>query len=223
VTENKLVQSLAKMGGLSTAVENGKLTLTAHGKSAHASTPEEGTNALVSLMGALGLSHATYNRLYAGFCNYDGSGLDLAVSDEKSGNLTINLTTATIANNKMEFTVDIRHPISISHTDILQKLQHEFSDWQVTAEHIQKPLYVSPEHPLVATLLDAYNSVMGTNEQPIAIGGGTYARALPLGVAFGPVFPHTKSTIHQDDECVALTDFYKSIDIYYTAFKTLLF
>ncbi len=223
VAENKLVQSLAKMGGLSTSVENGKLTLTAHGKSAHASTPEEGVNALVLLMGALGLSNATYNRLYAGFCNYDGSGLDLAVSDNKSGALTINLTTATIKNNKIEFTVDIRHPISITYRDILEKLKHEFSDWTITVDHIQSPLYVAPDHPLVATLLDAYNSVMGTNEKPIAIGGGTYARALPLGVAFGPVFPHTKSTIHQDDECVALSDFYKSIDIYYTAFKTLLF
>ncbi len=223
IVENKLVQSLAKMGGLTTAVENGKLTITAHGKSAHASTPEEGSNALVALMGALGLSNSTYNRLYAAFCNFDGSGINLDVSDEKSGKLTISLTTATTKNNKLELTVDVRHPISITHTDILETLKREFSDWAITAEHIQQPLYVAPDHPLVATLLHAYNSVMGTDEKPITIGGGTYARALPLGVAFGPVFPNTKSTIHQDDECVSLADFYKSIDIYYEAFKTLLF
>ncbi len=223
IVQNKMVESLAKMGGLKTSVDGDHLTLTATGKSAHASTPEEGKNALIALLGALGLAHPTYNRLYADFCESDGRGINLDVSDENSGNLTLNLATACIENGKLCFTLDIRHPICITAEEILKTISQDFKGFEVTILNEQKPLFVAKDHPLVSTLLEAYNSIMDTNATPITIGGGTYARALPLGVAFGPSFPNSISTVHQDDEYVELADFYKSIDIYYTAFKKLLF
>ena len=72
-------------------------------------------------------------------------------------------------------------------------------------------------------LLAAYNEVTGENLSPITIGGGTYARALKCGVAFGPLFPGMESTIHQKDERVSIEDFRKMYEIYYHAIKKLLF
>ena len=67
------------------------------------------------------------------------------------------------------------------------------------------------------------NEVTGQNAKPIVIGGGTYARVLPCGVAFGPCFPDSDAGIHCADEYIDLIDFDKSIEIYYRAIKALCF
>ena len=72
-------------------------------------------------------------------------------------------------------------------------------------------------------LLASYNAVTGEKATPITIGGGTYARALKCGVAFGPIFPNQESTIHQTDERVSLGDFKKLYEVYERAIKDLLF
>ncbi|MDR3292571.1 MAG: M20/M25/M40 family metallo-hydrolase, partial [Clostridiales bacterium] len=84
------------------------------------------------------------------------------------------------------------------------------------------PLYVPETDPLVQTLLKAYDKVTGGHAKPVSIGGATFARALPYGVAFGPVFPDSPSTIHQADENISIDDFLKCAEIYYEAFKLLL-
>ena len=85
------------------------------------------------------------------------------------------------------------------------------------------PLYVAKDDPLIEALLGAYNSVTGTKGEAITIGGGTYARVLPKGVAFGPVFPGGESRVHGDDERILLQDFAKTIEIYKEAIKRLCF
>ena len=85
------------------------------------------------------------------------------------------------------------------------------------------PLYVAKEDPLIKALLGAYNDVTGTVGEAITIGGGTYARVLPKGVAFGPVFPGGESRVHGDDERISLKDFAKTIEIYKEAIKRLCF
>ena len=59
--------------------------------------------------------------------------------------------------------------------------------------------------------------------QPMAIGGGTYARAMEHGVGFGPVFPGKTSTAHEADEHFSVADFEKAFEIYYEAIKELCF
>jgi succinyl-diaminopimelate desuccinylase len=50
--------------------------------------------------------------------------------------------------------------------------------------------------------------------EPITIGGGTFARALPNSVAFGPHFLDKPTYIHQKNEFIDLDDFFKAIIIY---------
>jgi len=102
-------------------------------------------------------------------------------------------------------------------------LQSELTLWEVKQGFYHDPLYISPDHPLVKTLLDAYKKVVPSDAKPIAIGGGTYARALPVGIAFGPCFPFTKSSIHEKDEFIDLDEFKMMAEIYYHALKELCF
>ena len=50
--------------------------------------------------------------------------------------------------------------------------------------------------------------------QEIAIGGGTYARVLREGVAFGALFPDEEDIAHQADEYVSLDSLHKSMRIF---------
>ena len=61
----------------------------------------------------------------------------------------------------------------------------------------------------------------GKNEQPVAIGGGTYARALKCGCAFGPEIAGEEATIHQPNEYVTFERIKLMSEVYYEALKTL--
>lgn len=58
--------------------------------------------------------------------------------------------------------------------------------------------------------------------RPLAIGGGTYAKAMENIVAFGPVFPGEESREHQADEYIALDNIERLRRIYAQAFQNLL-
>ena len=56
---------------------------------------------------------------------------------------------------------------------------------------------------------------------PIAIGGGTYARALECGAAFGPEIEGEEVTIHQADEYITLDRVLMMLEVYKRALKRL--
>ena len=119
--------------------------------------------------------------------------------------------------------LDIRHPVDVPRDDILKRLKEVEGVKSVELTAFHDPLYVAPDDELVTALSDAYNACTGESAKPIAIGGATYARALPKAVAFGPVFPGEKSTIHMPDERQSLEKLRKIYDIYRASFERLLF
>lgn len=53
----------------------------------------------------------------------------------------------------------------------------------------KRPARGPSDSPVLGALLSAYREVTGDDSRPISIGGGTYAKAMPNMVAFGPNFP----------------------------------
>ena len=86
-------------------------------------------------------------------------------------------------------------------------------------DNYQPPLYNDPNGKLISTLTSVYNEVTGDNAKPIAIGGGTYARALKCGCAFGPEMQGDEATIHQANEYVTFAQIERMSEIYYKAIK----
>lgn len=214
------------------SVNGGKTYITAYGSPAHASTPWKGDNAFWHLMRFLKEKvGGEFKDFYTKLCHNDGSGAGLKLSDEKSGALTFNvgvvkgenLPSTRLYNRKMHIIVDIRHPVSYTKEQIMLMLRENLGTEEVSVRNFHNPLYIEKDNELVQKLLSSYNKVMSSDLQPITIGGGTYARALKCGVAFGPIFPDCESTIHQKDERVSLNDFEKMYRIYYSAIKDLLF
>jgi succinyl-diaminopimelate desuccinylase len=84
--------------------------------------------------------------------------------------------------------------------------------------HYQAPLYNDKNGKLVKTLLKVFNEKTGSNAKPIAIGGGTYARAIKNGVAFGASFDEVA---HVPNEKQSPSNYELCFDIYYDAIKEL--
>ena len=219
-----LMERAIKMGAEVTK-EGDLVTITTFGVSAHGSTPQKGDNALTKLFEILSIYDEAIEYIYKSFITYDGKGMGLNVSDERSGSLTLNLGVCALSEYKIDVTIDIRYPLSITMDEITNIFVKHFEciSGKVERGAYHLPLYVSKDDPLIKALLGAYNDVTGTKGEAITIGGGTYARVLPKGVAFGPVFPGEESRVHGDDERILLKDFAKTIEIYKEAIKRLCF
>ena len=64
-------------------------------------------------------------------------------------------------------------------------------------------------------LMNVYQEVTHDfSSQPMTIGGGTYAKFLTNGVAFGPKLPEREDVCHIANEYMYLDDFRQEIELY---------
>ena len=77
-----------------------------------------------------------------------------------------------------------------------------------------KPIYMDKNGKVIQEMLAVYRQVTGDTTEPMVIGGGTYARAMPGIVAFGPMQPGRECTEHQQDEYILLEDLFQAGEIY---------
>lgn len=210
--------------GLTVTQSKGVLTISASGRAAHGSKPELGDNAITKLLSLLSEQFGgNVSELFELFGAIDGSGVGLNISDEPSGALTMNIGVARLNNELIQLEIDVRYPVTYKREFIYHRMDTSLKNCSVLMKSDQPPLFVSNDCELVTELLGAYNEVTGEEAKPISIGGGTYARALPVGVAFGPEFSDGDYHIHDVDEHISIADLKKAYEIYYEAIKRLCF
>ena len=205
--------------------ESGALYLTACGKNGHGSTPWVGDNAVWKLFKVM--TEAEDNELskyvYNNFClDHYGKASGIFAEDEKSGGLSENLGTIATENGKVELTLDIRYPTATSVEKILSVFEKNApSSVTFTVLNNQAALFADTEGYLVKTLMSIYRKHTGSTTPSLIIGGGTYAREMKYGVAFGPMMEGEVSTIHMPDERLNLEYYDKFYDIYKEAIEEL--
>ncbi len=222
--ELNLIKSFKPANGARVEVRpvDDELIVESFGKSAHGSKPEEGVNAisaLLELLSKLKLSDEGFGKIIKDLnekigYETDGKTLGIFGSDGISGKLTLNLGTLKIDRESFEAVVNIRYPVFFNVDMIESQMKESFSKFKVERQHHQPPLYVSPNSELVKILSEVYEDVTGEKAYLIAIGGGTYARAIPNAAAFGPLFPGRESTEHQPNERIKLDDLLMTARIY---------
>ena len=188
--------------------------ITFTGVSAHGSTPYKGQSAmaaLVDLLATLPLSDPQLKEfldLLKSRMGYEfyGESLGIAGKDSMSGELTLNLGTLKLQAGLIKLVINIRYPVFFSEAMVRSQIEETFRGCRVEMHHHQKPLYVSPDSELVKMCRAVYKEMTGHDEEPIAIGGGTYARAVPNAVAFGALFPGRIERAHQPNERVSIED-----------------
>ena len=201
--------------------------ITSRGKAAHGSTPQLGINAITQMFDLLnGLelkkeAITTFIKMIWEKVGNDvyGEKLGIDLQDGVSGRLTLNIGTVETDEDSITLLGDIRYPVTFYGEKILEKLKKRMDKEDVTMELLahMKSLYYPKEHPLIQALQEAYTEETKEPAELLVIGGGTYAKAMPNIVAFGPVFPGQPDICHQPDEFISVEDLVKNSKIYANA------
>ena len=193
------------------------VSITVTGISGHAAYPETARNAngeMLLLLRELGVQGDL--RLLADKIglDYKGEGLEISVSDGISGYLTCNLGIIRADEGGVYATLDIRYPVMTNPDMIIKNVSASLPGMRVEAMEVKEPHHVPAGSELVQNLLDAYHEVTGYERKCLYTGGGTYARSLQEGVAFGASFPQDEDLAHQANEYADIEGLYKNIKIF---------
>ena len=204
-------------------LENNIIKIEAFGIASHAAHPENGKNAITILFKYLiDNLEMQNNYLYKlnelGFFDIINPNFLNIVKDE-SGDLTSNVAFVDYNTdlNAIIFKLNLRVPVTISLDNIIQKYNNlisEFNEIKVKEIGRQNPLFVNKNSYLVKTLVEIFNKKTNLNESPIAIGGGTYARAFDNFISYGMTMPGDKDMCHQADEYIDINKFILATKIY---------
>ena len=202
--------------------DGSELTIRVIGKSAHGAEPRLGKNAgnyLARFLQRMRLDEA--GKKFLGtigyfFNQYRGEVFNLYYEDE-SGDMSMNV-------GIMEYDqksggrigINMRYPVTYAIQEGIETIQNSLQNNGLTFECIShsKPTYVQKEDPLIQSLQKVYEEQTGESAELLAIGGGTYARALDHGVAFGALFPGREDVMHQKNEYAVVDDLLKATAIY---------
>lgn len=218
--EEYLIQK--QLNGNATLGES--LVLEIEGVSVHGSKPELGTNAafrLADFLSGLGLdtNGSTYIDFIARWLvdDFYGKKFGVDVEDDITGALTMNAGTfeyKSSAGGKIG--INLRYPVSCDFDEVKSTFDKVTgpNDIKMTIIDHMTPHYVPEDHELVKKLQRVYEKQTGDPAELLSIGGGTYARSLDAGVAFGALFEGKPQLAHQKDEYVEIDDLLKAAAIY---------
>ncbi len=198
------------------------LRVTVKGKSAHASTPELGVNALTAMLKLLqdakdafsGTEDAATKALLAlsevlVHADHAGQALGIDRDHEVTGPTTVSPDILELTDGNLRLTIDSRMALGSTRENTAGTLERvaETCGCTFDVERYSETHYVPADSEFVKTLLKCYEDVFGREgSKPIAMGGGTYVHEVENGVAFGCVEDEEEVNMHGDDEHIAVED-----------------
>jgi succinyl-diaminopimelate desuccinylase len=190
----------------------------AHGKAVHACQPEKGENAILKMAAMLQqmkieaspLSKVT-DMLLQYFTDQEGASLGLRSESEyyngefvHRNNFTPTMIKAGKQGTKIVF--DIRYAYGTEFADIhttFKKLAERMGGEILSFENLP-PVYVSSEKPYIRAFARAYEKMSGRKNEYALAYGGSYAKAMPNVVSWGPLFPGDEDTCHEENEFISV-------------------
>ncbi|MDO5022997.1 MAG: dipeptidase PepV [Eubacteriales bacterium] len=197
--------------------ESDGMRITVKGIAGHAAHPESAKNAiggLLVLLKELGTEGPLKTLAEAVGLDYSGKGLGVAIEDSLSGKLTCNIGIIRVDAERIYATLDMRCPMLTDRAYALKLIKHHLPNFEIIKTTDRGPHFVPENSELVQKLLEAYHEITGLEKKTLAIGGGTYAKMLEEGVAFGVSFPGDPDVAHQADEHLDLDKLFDSMKIF---------
>lgn len=220
---------LSKKHNFNTTVmkdNDNNIIIESFGISAHSAHPDLGINAISNIIIILNELLKIYNiniELLSMFCRYihtqyNGDDLNINFPDE-SGKLTLNVARFFLQDNTLGISMNLRIPINTSIDKIKNSFNNLFENTSIIVDFDgEKPsLYIPKDNYLVTTLCSIFNEMVDKNEEPISIGGATYARAFKNFVSFGANMPNEEDMCHKVDEFISINNLILATNIYATA------
>ena len=195
---------------------------------AHGAYPSKGYNAVSALFEVLKdfeVKNEELKSIVTFFDKFvkmetDGESFGVKCTDGETGELTLNLGKINLENNELEIWLDMRIPVKIKNEQIIETIKKNTEDfgYEFVLHSNTQPLYVPKDSFLVSTLMDIYKDLTGDKDaEPVAIGGGTYAKYANNTVAFGALLPEQEDRMHQRDEYLEISKIDKLLQIYVEA------
>lgn len=196
------------------------------GKAAHGMEPKNGINAgtyMATFLNQFIFDEASQNFLafIADKLHDDSRGIKLGLqfTDEIMEDLTMNVGIMDYQHAQGGLiNTNFRYPKGMTPVKIDQQLKTNAADYDGKVEmnpDYMEPHFVDPSDSIVTTLMDIYKEQTGQKSaKPEVVGGGTYARLMKRGVAFGALFPEAEDTMHQANEFQNVNDLLMAMSIY---------
>jgi len=203
--------------------DNNTICIKSKGKGAHASTPEQGKNALTALIRLLSemdfdgdISHKlkAMAKLYP-YGDSEGKGIGVSCHDDISGGLTLVLSLADCKDGRLDLMTDCRFPVCRTSGDIISVMTEKLSEAGLSANIAlsSEPHHADENSDMIKTLLSVYTDCTGREGKCIAIGGGTYVHDTENGVAFGAEWSD-ENNMHGANEFIGIDELTRDIEIY---------
>jgi len=184
------------------------------GKAVHSSQPEKGDNALFHLADEIEKFQPQKNDLYGilmmlrdNFSDIFGKALGLfSESETYQGEFVhrnaFSPTLTKTEGDTLTVHINVRFAYGTESDEILQVLEALAADFGGTIESIfpLPAVFVSKERPFIKELGNAYEEGSGRKHECILAYGGSYAKAMPNIVSWGPVFPDDEDRCHEANE-----------------------
>lgn len=228
----EIAAKLNDFAGVRAECDGDRILVTVQGKSTHAMSPEKGINAISRLMYGLGELACTlsigdfverYNRYIA--MDYNGDKFGCGFEDQLSGKTTFNIGTLYCEGGQIVLQANLRYPASMEKEEVVSAIKKTCSqaDFIYVEKEYLPPVYTEPDSDFVIKLMEVYRKVTGDEEnEAFAIGGATYARAIPNAVAFGPLFPYEEELAHEANEFLAVDSLEKMTWIFAEGLEALM-
>lgn len=200
------------------------LSIAASGKNTHASTPQNGVNALtalIQLLTRLPLSDCEDSRTLMALSklfphgDHLGEALGIAQADPLSGPLTLAFTMISMDEDGLRARFDCRTSLDATEENCLHVAKANLAAHGILLEGSMTPAHYTPaDTPFVQTLLRAYTLYTGGEGICLSTGGGTYVHGIPGAVAFGATMPYFDAGIHEPNEKVSIPDLLTAAEIF---------
>lgn len=208
-------------------VDSGELILKIVGVAVHGMDPSIGVNAglyLIHFLNTLNLNSMAKRWVEFGdhylFDSHFGEKMGMKFHTDHMGDVTTNIGTLSFDPEKGgRYGVNLRYPEGFNFEQSIEKFEAEIAQkgFGIEMGKIQHPHFVDPKDPFVQKLLKAYRNQTGDMSPSYTIGGGTYARNLDKGVAFGAMFDDSEDLMHQKNEYITKKQLFNATSIYLEA------
>lgn len=215
-----------------------KITIRARGIGGHVAFPDKTQNAIRVLTDFVlrrGLLHREADRRIMEYIDRaaagtDGSGLDIACSDEVSGALVCGCGVVKLENGTAALNLNARYPVTADGNELLERLRRYAAahGFQLGETRVLESNYYPKEKKVIQTLSRTFQEVTGFDWEPQIFSAGTHARKMPNAVAYGPgglnslvppcmPLPKGHGGAHQPDEAQSIDCLCLALKIYILA------
>lgn len=193
-------------------------TLTAGGKTVHSCQPEKGENAIFRMAELVTETEHEDNQLCRilimlreKFASLYGKELDLYSKSEMYEGEFVhrNVFAPTLVRtkeNRLSVNINVRFAYGTSEDEIIAAFSHLAEDYGGKSKVVSSlpAVYVSKERPFMKAFGEAYEEGSGRKHEFVLAYGGSYAKAMPNIVSWGPIFPGDEDTCHEDNEHISV-------------------